>query len=69
MNPLGVKGARHMLVNFKTACRVYRNETRLDWVVLMANVVGVAIVGLAFIHARITDTAPEATLQIATALL
>jgi hypothetical protein len=57
-----------MLVNVKAACRVYREETRMDWVVLAADLVGMALVALAFIHARITDHAPDETLQIATAL-
>jgi hypothetical protein len=57
-----------MLVNVKAACRVYREETRMDWMVLAADVVGMALVGLAFIHARITDRATDETLQIATAL-
>jgi len=58
-----------MLVNVKAACRVYREETRMDWVVLAADLVGMALVALAFIHARITDHAPDETPQIATALL
>lgn len=57
-----------MPVNLKAACRIYWDETRLDWVVLVADVVGVVIVGLAFIHARITDNSPDTTLQIATIL-
>jgi hypothetical protein len=57
-----------MLVNVKAACRVYREETRMDWVVLAADLVGMALLALAFIHARITDHATDDTLQIATAL-
>jgi hypothetical protein len=57
-----------MLVNVRAACRVYREETRMDWMVLAADLVGMALVALAFIHARITDHAPDETLQIATAL-
>jgi len=57
-----------MLVNVKAACRVYREETRMDWVVLAADLVGMALVALAFIHAHITDHATDETLQIATAL-
>ncbi len=57
-----------MLAKLKSARLLDRDEARIDWVVLVANAVGVAIVTLAFVNARIADQAPEVGVQIATAL-
>lgn len=57
-----------MLARLKAARLIYRDEARIDWVILAADAVGVAIVALAFANARIADQAPEVGIQIATAL-
>ncbi|WP_295512478.1 hypothetical protein [uncultured Sulfitobacter sp.] len=57
-----------MLAKLKAARLIYRDEARIDWVILAADAVGVAIVALAFANARIADQAPGVGIQIATAL-
>ncbi|SFS95529.1 hypothetical protein SAMN04488040_2454 [Sulfitobacter marinus] len=57
-----------MLIKVKAACRLYLEETRTDWVVLTADIIGVVIVGLAFIQARIGGDTSDSAVQMASAL-
>lgn len=54
-----------MMAKLKIFRQMYRDESRFDWVVLVADVLGFAIVLLAFVHARIANSTPELTMQIA----
>ncbi len=56
-----------MLAKLKAARLIYRDETRIDWVVLIADAVGLAIVVSAFVNARVSNHAPEIAIQIANA--
>lgn len=57
-----------MLAKLKALRQMYKDETRFDWVVLVANATGVAIVLFAFVHARIAQSAPDLPPQIASLL-
>ncbi len=56
-----------MLARLRAARKIYQEESRFDWLVLAADAVGVAVVALAFVHARSGDSAAQAVIQIASA--
>ncbi|KKM89576.1 hypothetical protein LCGC14_1247290 [marine sediment metagenome] len=45
--------------------RIYRKETRIDWVILGANAAGGIAVTVAFFQARMPDTVIDIPMQIA----
>tara|TARA_R110002094_G_scaffold205719_1_gene176479 strand:+ start:434 stop:592 length:159 start_codon:yes stop_codon:yes gene_type:complete len=49
------------------ALRIYRRETRIDWVILGANAVGAITVALAFFHARMAETVIDIPIKVASA--
>ncbi len=58
-----------MLARLNALRQIYREETSFDWLVLAADVSGLIIVALAFVHAQGADTAATAVIQIADASL
>jgi hypothetical protein len=54
-----------MLAKLKALRQIYQDETRFDWVVLVADVFGLGIVLFAFASARVGASAPELANQIA----
>lgn len=56
-----------MLGRFRSLRKIYKEETKFDWLVLAADAVALVAVGLAFLHARLPETASDVGIQVATA--
>lgn len=47
------------------ALRIYRKETKIDWVILGVNAAGAIAVALAFFHARMAETVIDIPIKVA----
>jgi len=52
---------------FERIWRIYKEGTRMDWLVVGADVLGIAIVAAAFINARAGDDTVNSAITIASA--
>lgn len=58
-------GARIVIARLRVALRIYRKETKIDWVILGVNAAGAIAVALAFFHARMAETVIDIPIKVA----